>query len=264
MPPRGTPVHKTRNNADMITSKPRIIGPALRPNLHTQTRAASVVESVPHTTLAAAYRVSKRIFDFSVALVLLIILSPLLLLIALAVKIDDGDPVLITQKRIGLGDKAFKFYKFRSMTVGAAQKGDHKKFAQQVIRGEIVKGPQSNGGLLKPTGNGRVITHVGKILRKTSLDELPQLYNILIGDMSLVGPRPSMDYEVEVYKDWYMPRLSVLPGITGLAQINGRSSISFPEIVRWDLRYIEIRSFWTDISIILKTLPVVVGIRHTG
>jgi len=257
-------VYETRNDADMITSKPRIIGPALRPNVHAQTHTASVAESAPHTTSSAVYRIAKRFFDFSVALVLLIILSPLFLLIALAIKIDDGDPVLIIQKRVGLGGKPFKFYKFRSMTVGGAQKEDHRKFAQQVIRGEITKGPHSNGGLLKPTGNGRVITHVGKILRKTSVDELPQLYNILIGDMSLVGPRPSMDYEVEVYKDWYMPRLSVLPGITGLAQINGRSSISFPEIVRWDLHYIEIRSFWTDISIILKTLPVVVGMRHTG
>jgi lipopolysaccharide/colanic/teichoic acid biosynthesis glycosyltransferase len=248
----------------MITSKPRIIGPALRPNVHAQTRAASIAESALQATPSAAYRLAKRAFDFSAALVLLVVLSPLLLLIALAIKLDDGDPVLITQKRIGLGGKPFKFYKFRSMTVGGAQQEEHKKFAQQVIRGEITKGPKSNGGLLKPTGNSRVITRVGKILRKTSVDELPQLYNILVGDMSLVGPRPSMDYEVEVYKDWYMPRLSVLPGITGLAQINGRSSIPFPEIVRWDLRYIEIRSFWTDIAIILKTLPVVVGMRHTG
>lgn len=248
----------------MITSKPQIISPALRPHVHAQTRTAPVAESALHTTSSAAYRITKRTFDFSVALVLLILLSPLFLLIALAIKLDDGDPVLITQKRIGLGGKPFRFYKFRSMTVGAAQKEDHIKFAQQVIRGEITKGPKSNGGLLKPTGNGRVITRVGKVLRKTSLDELPQLYNILIGEMSLVGPRPSMDYEVEVYKDWYMPRLSVLPGITGLAQINGRSSIPFPEIVRWDLRYIEIRSFWTDLTIMLKTLPVVVGMRHTG
>ncbi len=264
MPPSATPAHKARNDADMITSKPQIIGPTLRPNVHAQSRTASVSESATQMTSSAVYRISKRLFDFSVALVLLIILSPLLLLIALAVKIDDGDPVLIAQKRIGLGGKPFKFYKFRSMTVGGAQREDHKKFAQKMIRGEITKGPKSNGGLLKPTGSGRVITRVGRILRKTSVDELPQLYNILIGDMSLVGPRPSMDYEVEVYKDWYMPRLSVLPGITGLAQINGRSSIPFPEIVRWDLHYIETRSFWGDISIILKTLPVVVGMRHTG
>ncbi len=248
----------------MITSKPQIIGSALRPNVHPQIHAASSDMSTPCAASSTSYRVSKRLFDFGVALVLLIILSPLLVLIALAIKLDDGDPVLIAQKRIGLGGRPFKFYKFRSMTVGAAQKEDHKKFAQQVIRGEITKGPKSNGGLLKPTGEGRIITRVGKVLRKTSLDELPQLYNILIGDMSLVGPRPSMDYEVEVYKDWYMPRLSVLPGITGLAQINGRSSIPFPEIARWDLRYIEIRSFWTDISIMIKTLPVVFGMRHTG
>jgi lipopolysaccharide/colanic/teichoic acid biosynthesis glycosyltransferase len=254
----------TRNDVDMITSKPQIIGPALRPSLHSQTHTATDVKSAPYVVSPASYRISKRLFDISVALISLILFSPLLLLIALAIKLDDGDPVLIAQKRIGLGGKPFRFYKFRSMAVGAAQREDHKAFAQKMIRGEITEGPKSNGGLLKPTGKGRVITRVGKVLRKTSLDELPQLYNILIGDMSLVGPRPSMDYEVEVYKDWYMPRLSVLPGVTGLAQVNGRSSIPFPEIVRWDLRYIETRSFWTDIVIILKTLPVVIGMRHTG
>jgi len=109
-----------------------------------------------------------------------------------------------------------------------------------------------------------VITRVGKILRKTSLDELPQLFNILKGDMSLVGPRPSIDYEAEAYFDWYLPRLSVLPGITGLAQINGRSSIPFPEIVEWDLQYIEKVSIWLDIQILLHTIPVVIGMRDTG
>ena len=248
----------TRNDADMITSKPQIVGSALRPAVHAHTRLT------PRAEAPAAYRIAKRVFDISVALIALILLSPLMLLIAIAIKLDDGDPVIIIQNRIGLGGKPFKFYKFRSMVVGANKKENHKEFAQQVIRGEITKPPPSNGGLLKPPGSGRVITRVGKFLRKTSLDELPQLFNILRGDMSLVGPRPSMDYEVEVYRDWYKPRLSVLPGITGLAQINGRSSISFPDIVRWDLQYIENRSFWLDLWILFKTIPIVIAMRNTG
>ena len=207
---------------------------------------------------------AKRVFDFSIALFLLILLAPLFLIIYIAIKLDDGEPVLITQNRVGLGGEVYKFYKFRSMTVGINHMEEHKAFAQQVIRGEITKGPRCNGGVLKPTGDGRAITRVGKFLRKTSLDELPQLFNVLLGNMSLVGPRPSMDYEVEAYYDWYMPRLSVLPGITGLAQINGRSSIPFPDIVNWDLNYIEQRSFLFDISVLIKTLPVVFSMNNTG
>ncbi|MCO6449430.1 MAG: sugar transferase [Caldilineales bacterium] len=249
----------------MITSKPRILGSTLPPAIHpraTQAEQAAALVSPAVTPLP--YRLSKRTFDLVVASVLLILLSPLLLIIFLAITLEDGGPALITQRRVGLGGKVYRFYKFRSMVVGINHSEAHRAFAQQVIRGEITRGPRSNGGVLKPTGDGRVITRVGKILRRTSLDELPQLFNVLIGNMSLVGPRPSMDYEVEAYYDWYLPRLSVLPGITGLAQINGRSSIPFPEIVEWDLRYVEERSFFHDIDILLKTLPVVAGMRNTG
>lgn len=254
----------TRNDADMITSKPQIVSSALRPTVHPHTRLVTVAEPVPYARTPTGYRLAKRAFDLGVASLLLVILSPLILLIYLAIKLDDRGPALIIQKRVGLGGEIFEFYKFRSMTVGVDHTQVHKEFAQQVIRGEITRGPQSNGGVLKPTGDGRVITRVGKVLRKTSLDELPQLFNIVLGTMSLVGPRPSMDYEVEAYHDWYMPRLSVLPGITGLAQINGRSSIPFPEIVRLDLEYIERRNLWLDITILLRTLPVVIGMRNTG
>ncbi len=255
----------TRKDADMITSKPQIVSPTLRPAAsHYVDKSDYIVGPVPVATLPAHYRVAKRIFDFTAALLALILLSPLILLIALAIKLDDGDPVIIVQKRVGLGGKVFDFYKFRSMVHHLDHSQTNREFAQKVIRGEITQAPKENGGLLKPASNGRVITRVGKILRKTSLDELPQLFNILKGDMSLVGPRPSIDYEAEAYFDWYLPRLSVLPGITGLAQINGRSSIPFPEIVEWDLQYIEKASLWLDLQILLHTIPVVIGMRDSG
>ncbi|MBC7261827.1 MAG: sugar transferase, partial [Chloroflexi bacterium] len=116
------------------------------------------------------------------------------------------------------------------------------------------------GGVFKPANEKR-ITPVGRWLRKTSLDELPQLFNVLKGDMSLVGPRPSMPYEVDVYKPWHFRRLEVLPGITGLAQVRGRSSLTFQEIVSIDLEYIERRSLLLDLEILLKTLPVVLSAR---
>ncbi len=252
----------------MISSKPQIVNPAFRPATsgyaETNEDAAYIIGYVPVANLPAYYRIAKRAFDFTAALIMLLLLSPLFLLIYLAIKLDDGGPAIIIQKRVGLGGRVFDFYKFRSMIHTQDHTQLNKEFAQKVIRGEITKAPKENNGLLKPTTNGRVITRVGKILRKTSLDELPQLFNILKGDMSLVGPRPSIDYEAEAYLDWYLPRLSVLPGITGLAQINGRSSIPFPEIVKWDLKYIEEASILLDIKILLRTIPVVIGMKNTG
>ena len=135
----------TRNDADMITSKPQIVSSALRPTVHPHTRLITVAEPVPVTQTTASYRLAKRVFDFSVASLLLVILSPLILLIYIAIKLDDHGPALIVQKRVGLGGEIFDFYKFRSMTVGVDHTQAHKDFAQQVIRGEITRGPQSNG-----------------------------------------------------------------------------------------------------------------------
>ncbi|RME86266.1 MAG: sugar transferase [Caldilineae bacterium] len=248
----------------MFTTKTQIVGSHLHPAVQADTPAPRGGQLVAPAPATWTYRIGKRVLDVSLALLLLILLSPLLLLIAVAIKLDDRGPVFIVQKRVGLGGKVFDFYKFRSMTANVDHVQAHKAFALKVVRGEITKGPPSNGGVIKPTSDGRVITRVGRILRKTSMDELPQLVNVLIGNMSLVGPRPSMDYELEAYYDWYLPRLSVLPGITGLAQINGRSSIAFPEIVRWDLKYIENRSLWQDVVIILKTIPLVISMRDSG
>lgn len=252
----------------MITGKPRFMASVaapttagINPDVHERTL---VTPAVLPALAPRAYRWAKRGFDLTVAATALILLSPLLLIITLAILLDDGGPVIITQRRVGLGGRPFAFYKFRSMRADRDHSVAHRAFAQAVIRGEITQGPRSNGGLLKPTGNGAVITRVGRILRRTSMDELPQLFNVLIGQMSLVGPRPSLDYEAEAYYDHFLPRLSVLPGLTGLAQVNGRSSIPFAEIVRWDLAYIETRSFWLDMQILRQTVSVVVRMRHTG
>ena len=259
----------SRKDAKMISSKPQIVNPAFRPatpsyQAESNEDAEYIPGYVPVANLPTHYRIAKRVFDFTVALVMLLLLSPLFLLIYAAIKLDDGGPAIIVQKRVGLGGKVFDFYKFRSMVHAQDHSQANREFAQKVIRGEITEAPKENGGLLKPVGNGRVITRVGRVLRKTSLDELPQLFNILKGDMSLIGPRPSIDYEAEAYLDWYLPRLSVLPGITGLAQINGRSSIPFPEIVEWDLKYIENASLLLDLKILLRTIPVVIGMKNTG
>lgn len=251
----------------MLSTKPQLVNPSLNSataSLSEDEQGEYIIGRVPVAQLPFHYRLLKRALDFTVSLALLILLSPIFLLIYLAIKLDDGGPAIIVQRRVGLGGKVFDFYKFRSMTHTQDHTQANKEFAQKVIRGEITSAPEENGGLLKPVNNERVITRVGRILRKTSLDELPQLFNILKGDMSLVGPRPSIDYEAEAYLDWYRPRLSVLPGITGLAQINGRSSIPFPEIVDWDLRYIEDASFLLDLKILLKTIPVVIRMQNTG
>ena len=149
-----------RNDADMITSKPRIIGTTLHPAVHggIVSHQATILIPVDEAETPAGYRIGKRTFDIILAGLALVLLSPLLLLIYLAIKIEDGGPAVIVQERVGLGGRIYDFYKFRSMTVGVDHTQGHKAFAQQVIRGEITQGPRSNGGVLKPTGDGRVIT----------------------------------------------------------------------------------------------------------
>jgi len=213
-----------------------------------------------YLTRQELYERTKRIFDLSVATILLILLSPLMALIALAIKLDSPGPVLFIQKRVGRGGRLFDFYKFRSMSHGGNHDEAHRAFSKQYINGVE---DETQIKVFKPQ-NGHGVTRIGRILRKTSLDELPQLVNVIKGDMSLVGPRPSVWYELEEYADWHYRRLDVLPGITGLAQINGRSSIRFKEIVRIDIQYIENRSFWLDLKILLKTIPVVLSGKAAG
>jgi lipopolysaccharide/colanic/teichoic acid biosynthesis glycosyltransferase len=205
------------------------------------------------------YERTKRVFDVVLSIVLLVLLAPLMLLIAIAIKLDSPGPVIYVQKRVGKDGLVFPFYKFRSMTNGD-HTHTHREFARAYINGHSA----ITDGLQKPPGALRAVTRVGRILRKTSLDELPQLVCILKGDMSFVGPRPLMAYEAEAFEPWQWRRVDVTPGLTGLAQINGRSRLSFDEIVRLDLQYIEARSWGLDLSILLRTIPQVLAGKDAG
>jgi lipopolysaccharide/colanic/teichoic acid biosynthesis glycosyltransferase len=200
------------------------------------------------------YERVKRVLDIIAAVCLLILLSPLLLLIACAIKLYSPGPTLFVQERIGYDRRTgrirrFKLYKFRSMHVNA-DSGVHLQYMRHLILNkEAPAGPHTTN---KMVGDRR-ITGVGRILRRSSLDELPQLYNVLRGEMSLVGPRPALPYEVECYADWHKRRLYTKPGLTGLWQIAGRNQVSFDEGVRMDIDYIEHMSLPLDLKILLLT-----------
>ena len=209
------------------------------------------------------YEWSKRALDVLLALCLLVILSPLFLLIAIAIKLDSLGPVFFIQRRTGRYGRSFNFFKFRSLSYDQDHTAVHREFIGQYADGTLDCGETLNG-LYKPFDNGRAVTRVGKFLRRSSLDELPQLWNILKGDMSFVGPRAWADYELENYKEWHYRRLEVTPGLTGLAQINGRSVLSFNDIICLDIMYIENRSLWLDIKIMIQTIPAVISGKNSG
>ena len=194
---------------------------------------------------------------------MLILSAPLFLMIALAIKVSSKGPVLFKQKRVGLYGQQFTFLKFRSMYVDTDY-SVHKEFVTKFIADET-EGQSLNGEgkrLYKLTADKR-ISRVGRFLRSTSMDELPQLLNVLKGEMSLVGPRPPIPYEVAVYETWHRRRvLEAKPGITGLWQVTARSSVKFDEMVRLDLRYSATWSPWLDLKILLQT-PFAV-IKGTG
>lgn len=177
----------------------------------------------------------KRFIDVTASGISLILLSPIFLIVIVLIKIDSKGPALFTQKRVGKEGKEFKIYKFRTMLT----------FEDSFY-------PDGS-----PIENYDRITKVGNILRKTSIDELPQLINIFIGDMSIVGPRPTLSYQVEKYDDNQARRLKVKPGLTGLAQINGRNSLSWEQKIQYDIDYVENITFLSDLKIILKTFVVV-------
>ena len=195
----------------------------------------------------------KRGIDLVGSALLLIAFFPLMAMIALAVKCGSQGPMLFRQARVGQGGRLFTFLKFRSMRV-ASDTSLHENYVKQFIRGTATRNTNENGDeLFKLTQDPRV-TPFGKFLRKTSLDELPQFWNVLRGDMSLVGPRPPIPYEVECYDLWHQRRvLEVKPGITGLWQVNGRSRIGFDDMVRLDLQYQRTWSPWLDLKILLQT-----------
>ena len=187
----------------------------------------------------------KRLFDVSASLVLLAVLSPLLLVVAAVIKLTSPGPVLFVQERMGMNRRRFKLYKFRSMTVDA----DNRKAALAHLN-------EMDGPVFKIKNDPRV-TPVGRFIRKASIDELPQLFNVLRGSMSLVGPRPPVPSEVEQY-DWlFQRRLSIKPGITCLWQVSGRSQLSFKEWMELDKEYVTHWSLWMDAKILFRTIPVV-------
>lgn len=200
------------------------------------------------------FRFVKRAMDIVVSLMVLVLCSPLFAAIALAIKLTSKGPILFRQERVGQYGLPFAFLKFRSMKCGS-DPDIHREYIKQFISGKVRPGRASNGGdAVYKIQNDPRVTWVGKFLRKTSLDELPQFINVLRGEMSLVGPRPPIPYELEVYQIWHRRRvLEVKPGITGLWQVNGRSRTTFDEMVRLDLRYAKIWSPWLDIKILLQT-----------
>jgi exopolysaccharide biosynthesis polyprenyl glycosylphosphotransferase len=200
----------------------------------------------------------KRAMDVLGSLIAILLLSPIFLAIAAAVKLTSRGPIFFRQQRIGQFGVPFTFFKFRSMHVDN-DASKHKQYVLEMIAGKAERKPNGNGdGVFKLTNDPR-ITKVGAWLRRTSLDEIPQFFNVLKGEMSLVGPRPPIAYEVEAYEVWHRRRmLEAKPGITGLWQVTGRSRVKFDEMVRLDLRYAKTWSPWMDVQILLRTPRAVV------
>ena len=225
---------------------------------HGLTREQTVDRTAGDPLLLAVLR---RTADILFAAVLILLLSPLLIAVAIAVRLDNPGPALFRQRRVGLGEREFTLFKFRSMRLDADPRG-HREYVTALISGnENENGAAPDGGrenLYKLAVDNR-ITPVGRWIRKWSIDELPQLFNVLLGDMTLVGPRPAIPYEVAEYPSWYLQRFTVKPGLTGLWQVSGRSERTYEEMVRLDIEYTERRSMWLDFSILAKTPWVVVS-----
>jgi lipopolysaccharide/colanic/teichoic acid biosynthesis glycosyltransferase len=205
----------------------------------------------------------KRIMDVMISATALVLLSPIILVLALLVRLDSRGPSVFVQERVGARPRFengqvrwekcnFRFYKFRSMT----HKSDdsiHRNHIKAFINGSLDK----TAGDFKLNNDPRV-TRIGKFLRKSSLDEIPQLWNVLKGDMSLVGPRPVPAYEVAGYQPQHFERLNAMPGITGLWQVEGRSRVSFEEMISMDIEYVRTRSFWMDCKLLFLTVPAAI------
>lgn len=193
---------------------------------------------------------TKRIFDVLVSGIFLILLSPIFLIVSILIYLDSKGPVFFFQDRVGRKGKTFKMYKFRSMYLDAEQR-----------KAELMKYNEMQDGILFKMKYDPRITRVGRFIRKFSLDELPQLWNVFIGEMSLVGPRPPLPSEVAKYTPYQKRRLQVTPGITCTWQVSGRSDIPFNQQVELDLEYIARQSLWYDLTLLMKTIPAVIKAR---
>ena len=222
------------------------------------------------------YFATKRIIDFMAAVILLIVLFPFMLVIALMIQAETPGSAIFRQPRVGLRRigygrsaswqmKTFTMYKFRSMHTNADE-NVHREFTRALLHHDTKTANELLNGeirLKKLTKDNR-ITRVGRFLRKTSLDELPQLVNVLLGEMSLVGPRPPTLYEAEMYTHWQSQRMGTVPGMTGLWQVEGRSRVGYDEMIKLDLEYIQRQSFWLDLKIIALTPVRAILVKAAG
>ena len=198
------------------------------------------------------YEISKRAIDIIGAGSGLLLLSPVIAIVACAVKFTSKGPIFFSQKRVGKNGQLFDMYKFRSMVVNAEE-----------LKEKLANQNEMSGPMFKMKDDPRV-TKVGKFIRKTSLDELPQLWNVLKGDMSLVGPRPSLPKEVKQFEEWMYKRLTVKPGLTCYWQVSGRNNIDFEDWMKLDISYVEDRNLWIDIKLIFKTVFVLFGDKNAS
>ncbi|MGH3871982.1 MAG: sugar transferase [Pseudonocardiaceae bacterium] len=192
---------------------------------------------------------ARRVVDLVVVVIALLVLVIPMLLVALAIRVGTPGPALYRQQRVGRGNRSFTMYKFRTMRVGGSD-AQHRELISRELRGEDT----SIGGSWKIDGDPRV-TRLGALLRRTSADELPQLFNVLRGQMALVGPRPCLEWEAEMFPPKYAGRFDVPPGLTGLWQVSGRSTMGTLEMLELDLTYVRSWSFWTDLTILARTVP---------
>ena len=198
------------------------------------------------------YEIIKRLIDIICSFLGLLVLSPLFIIIAIIIKTTSKGTVFFSQKRVGKNGKEFDMYKFRSMVVNAEE-----------LKEKLAAQNEMSGPMFKMKDDPRV-TKVGKFIRKTSIDELPQLWNVLKGDMSLVGPRPSLPKEVAQFESWMYKRLEVKPGLTCYWQVSGRNNIDFEDWMKLDIRYVEERSLFVDVKLILKTIFVLFGDKNAS
>lgn len=198
------------------------------------------------------YEFIKRTVDIIGALIGLTVLFPILLIVSILIKIETKGPVIFSQNRVGKQGKVFKMYKFRSMVANA-----------EYLKEKLLKHNERNGPMFKIKKDPR-ITKVGSFIRKTSIDELPQLVNILMGDMSIVGPRPSLPEEVNQFEGWMLDRLKVRPGLTCYWQVEGRNNIDFIEWMKLDIKYVRERNITIDLKLIFKTFFVLLGDKNAS
>ena len=229
-----------------------------------QLQHITVVQSLPikTTNANASYLRAKRILD----VVFTLLISPLLIIVgiivAISIKLDTKGPIIFRQQRHGQDRTEFEFLKFRSMYANNDQAIHREKFLEY-MKGQVLNDDATGTTAYKYIADPR-ITKVGRFIRKTSLDELPQFWNVLRGEMSLVGPRPPLPYELEQYSPYAMQRMLGKPGLTGIWQVYGRSRVTFQEMIEMDIKYLERPSIWQDLKLIFLTVPVMIFARGGG